>query len=427
MVTMQCHVLGVVHPAAARAGLAGRGPAASRLRPRDRCACCGSGAAAARDHGGGLPPPRAPRAADRLHRDAGDPRLPRGRRPGCSGTGLFDRLGMVGLRSVAWPLAGLVTDRIALAILAAAAAVIAGVVVATWRSASWPTSPGASAGGRRCGGCWRRSAWSILALAVFAPSLATVTPGLPNDHYHAFLDPLVLAMAGVGLARSRAALDPGACRRAGCGRDPGRGGPRRGCSSWSGDGMAAARGRGRRLAAGRRGGGAGGAGRRAGATVLLDGIPPFKSDGRAALPAGAARRVPAARHGSATADGSAATGPVILVCDPLFEEVVGRGVRRRRPRTRWLAGRGAPRGLRLVDRFDAGPRRVISVYAPAHALTEGPGAPDAVAAPGAGMSPNRERRPLQTGVRCPRDPDVEGRPGSCPDSAMDGPACGRAA
>ncbi len=41
-------------------------------------------------------------------------------------------------------------------------------------------------------------AWSVLALAVFAPSLAVVTPGLPNDHYHAFLDPLVIALAASG-------------------------------------------------------------------------------------------------------------------------------------------------------------------------------------------------------------------------------------
>ena len=42
--------------------------------------------------------------------------------------------------------------------------------------------------------------WSIVALALFAPSLAVITPGLPNDHYHSFLDPLVLALVGAGLA-----------------------------------------------------------------------------------------------------------------------------------------------------------------------------------------------------------------------------------
>ena len=45
--------------------------------------------------------------------------------------------------------------------------------------------------------------WAIVALALFAPSLAVITPGLPNDHYHSFLDPLVLALVGAGLAQVR--------------------------------------------------------------------------------------------------------------------------------------------------------------------------------------------------------------------------------
>ena len=35
-------------------------------------------------------------------------------------------------------------------------------------------------------------AWTAVALTVAAPSLATVVPGLPNDHYHAFADPMVV-------------------------------------------------------------------------------------------------------------------------------------------------------------------------------------------------------------------------------------------
>jgi hypothetical protein len=42
--------------------------------------------------------------------------------------------------------------------------------------------------------------WSIVALGIAAPTLATVVPGLPNDHYHAFLDPIVFALAGMGAA-----------------------------------------------------------------------------------------------------------------------------------------------------------------------------------------------------------------------------------
>jgi hypothetical protein len=49
----------------------------------------------------------------------------------------------------------------------------------------------------------------------------------------------------------------------------------------------------------------------------------------------------------------------LIVCDPLFEEVVA--ARCDGPaEDGWLAAQ--PRGWRLVDRFDAGPRRVVSVY-----------------------------------------------------------------
>ena len=36
-------------------------------------------------------------------------------------------------------------------------------------------------------------------LTVAAPSLASVVPGLPNDHYHAFADPMVVVLVGLGL------------------------------------------------------------------------------------------------------------------------------------------------------------------------------------------------------------------------------------
>jgi hypothetical protein len=35
---------------------------------------------------------------------------------------------------------------------------------------------------------------------VAAPSLASVIPGLPNDHYHAFADPMVFTLVGLGVA-----------------------------------------------------------------------------------------------------------------------------------------------------------------------------------------------------------------------------------
>jgi hypothetical protein len=114
-------------------------------------------------------------------------------------SGLAVRLSVIGLRSVAWPLAGLLTDRPVLSILALIlAALLAGLAVVV-------RGPG------RLAARWLLGTigWSVVALAVFAPSLATITPGLPNDHYHAFLDPLVFALVGVGLARLARGL-PGA-------------------------------------------------------------------------------------------------------------------------------------------------------------------------------------------------------------------------
>src|SRR6185436_1320384 len=35
-------------------------------------------------------------------------------------------------------------------------------------------------------------------LTFISPSLATVIPGLPNDHYHAFADPMVFTLVGLG-------------------------------------------------------------------------------------------------------------------------------------------------------------------------------------------------------------------------------------
>ena len=44
------------------------------------------------------------------------------------------------------------------------------------------------------------SSWTAFALTFISPSLATVVPGLPNDHYHAFADPMVFALVGMGAA-----------------------------------------------------------------------------------------------------------------------------------------------------------------------------------------------------------------------------------
>ena len=88
----------------------------------------------------------------------------------------------------------------------------------------------------------------------------------------------------------------------------------------------------------------------------LDGIPPFKSAD--------AMRFPLERRGAPVLPEDARTliAPdlVVLVCDPLFDEVVGAPCGGP-AEDEWL-GEGGQSDLRLLDRFDAGPRRVLSVY-----------------------------------------------------------------
>jgi hypothetical protein len=112
------------------------------------------------------------------------------------------RVLFVGIRNLAWPLTGLVTDALGAAV-GASAAVIA---ILVWRSRSGSAgsaTPSGSAGSaERTAARWIAItlAWSTIVLALAAPSLATVTPGLPNDHYHSFLDPLVFVVVGLGAA-----------------------------------------------------------------------------------------------------------------------------------------------------------------------------------------------------------------------------------
>jgi 4-amino-4-deoxy-L-arabinose transferase-like glycosyltransferase len=102
------------------------------------------------------------------------------------------------LRVVGWPLVGLVTDVPLLA--GVMLAVTIGVVVLGLRMAG-----GAQATGLR----WLVGilVFSTIALAFVAPSLQRVVAGLPNDHYHAFLDPIVVLLLAIpaGHAFSRAA------------------------------------------------------------------------------------------------------------------------------------------------------------------------------------------------------------------------------
>jgi hypothetical protein len=99
-------------------------------------------------------------------------------------------IGFTLLRVVGWPFVGLVTDVPVLA--AVILAVTLGCAVLALRLVPPPQQAAIR---------WLLGilAWSTVALAFAAPSLQRVVPGLPNDHYHAFLDPIVVLLVAVPL------------------------------------------------------------------------------------------------------------------------------------------------------------------------------------------------------------------------------------
>ncbi len=348
MVTMQCHVLGVVAlPPLALLWLADLRRRRAAGAPAGPLLRAGIGAAAIIAAG------YLPLVVNELTHDFSETRgiveYLAGSGSAAAG-GVVQRIATVGLRSITWPLAALITDRPAVSLLTALVVVIlAGVAVAAGRredrrAAAWLVAT---------------VAWSVLALAVFAPSLAVVTPGLPNDHYHAFLDPLVIALAGVGLARlaemARMAALPAAFAAA-RGAGPVAAGVvlvvliAIGVTAWpptvSPDG-------GWRLADDAAGRVLSSTGDR---TLVLDGIPPFKSADALRFPLEHRGAVPL---GPDALTASTAAPAVVVVCDPLFDDVVGAPCGGP-AEAAWAGSTGME--LALSDRFDAGPRRVISIY-----------------------------------------------------------------
>lgn len=271
-------------------------------------------------------------------------------------TGTFDRVVMVGLRSVTWPISGLVTDRLGASMAAVTVlALLIGLAVVGRQRAHPGQAPDPGRQRPHPGEApdpgaarWLLGALvvSVVLLALFAPSLAVVVPELPNDHYHAFLDPIVLALAGVGLARLATSLPGGI---------PGRATAAGGTAvlaliaitAWP---PAQAPDGGWPLADA--------AAERVlevtgGEPFAVAGIPSFKNDN--------ALRFPLERRGAALSSSTSRAGVVVLVCDPLFDQATGAACGGA-AEDAWLAA--ADRGeLGLVARIDAGSRRVISVFA----------------------------------------------------------------
>ncbi len=114
---------------------------------------------------------------------------------GSSGLNLPVHVLLVLVRALSWPLTGLVTSGPTAPLPALLAALLVGSL-ALW---------GALGGGSRVRVFMRGFLFvltvSVAVLVVGAPGLTTVVAALPVDQYHAFLDPLIVVVAGVGLAR----------------------------------------------------------------------------------------------------------------------------------------------------------------------------------------------------------------------------------
>lgn len=260
---------------------------------------------------------------------------------GGAAAGPLERFPIVSLRVISWPLSGLITEAAVPALVAALLVVV--IVVLRWR---------ASDAGERLAVRWLGLGllWTCAFLTVAAPSLAVVVPDLPNDHYHAFADPMVVILIGLGAAAAWRATGgrgvltylPRAVAAAGV----------IALSAWNlttqppavnpdGGFPAAA------IAADRIVETTGDE------PIRLTSLPDFKSVD--------AYGYPLVRDGRSvtglTVD--VAPGNLVIVCDGRFEVAIGAPCG---GPAEDAAAASAAAGLRLVERFEAAPSRLISVY-----------------------------------------------------------------
>ena len=294
--------------------------------------------------------------------------------------GPMARFLVIGARVASWPLTGLITD----GPLAGLTASITVIAIAVWRALAG--SPPERVAARWLG---LGLLWTAGFLAVASPSLATVVPGLPNDHYHAFADPMVFVLVGLGAAGLWRLSVAGAAAGGG-GRLAGRGAAGGGAAggarrlaihrltvvtalailgSWNmshqppaiapDGGFPAAERAASRIAGWARQASAGngsGTGR-----VVLRSIPDFKSVEAYAYPIIRLGVPVQMDHGEDnTRPATPSTGNLVLICDATFEAVVG-------------APCGGPAEAVVapaatfgdpIERFEAAPGRTISIYRP---------------------------------------------------------------
>jgi 4-amino-4-deoxy-L-arabinose transferase-like glycosyltransferase len=260
---------------------------------------------------------------------------------GSGGFGPIVRLLIVAVRVLTWPFVGLITDAPLVATGEALALLGATVVLWRWRhdghrSARWLVLT---------------LAWGTVGLSVAAPSLTTVVPGLPVDHYHAFLDPVVVLIAALALGRLMS-VRPGS----GVSGDA----PRPGLPALVGTvvvvalvgwnvahwppavaadgGWPAAEATASELAAHLP----------AGETVSVVSLPSFKPPDTYVFPL--------ERLGVEVVDGTGGDA-VVVVCDQLFHEAIGADCGGAAE-----DARVAPLGLHLTSRTEAAPGRWVSLY-----------------------------------------------------------------
>jgi len=269
---------------------------------------------------------------------------------------LLPRLLFTLLRIVAWPLARDVTAPAPVA--AALTAVLSLGILATLRST----------GERRTALTWLLGTitWSTIALTFVAPSLQTVVQGLPNDHYHAFLDPIVVTIVGVAIGLLATGVISFVGRRGaldGVSRSPVPASVRvgsaitivilvaLGVSNWPAaadpnGGWPAAEAAGARIAA-----------RTSGGVIWPISVPGFKTP--------EVMTFPIVRAGGLIGDeGPGYADYWVVVCDRLFQAVVGAdcGGPAEDHAVAGIAGQDLMQPPPLVDRFDASPRTVVSIY-----------------------------------------------------------------
>jgi 4-amino-4-deoxy-L-arabinose transferase-like glycosyltransferase len=270
---------------------------------------------------------------------------------------------IVGLRVLSWPLTGLITDGFIAGVVGGAVV----IAIAVWRARA--------SGPDRLAARWLGMSlvWSTAFLTLAAPSLATVVPGLPNDHYHAFTDPMVFTLVGLGvaaLAAVTARTDPPARRLVGpivaavgvlalvswnLGHLP--------PAIHPDGGFPAAEQAGSRVEAALADAGIGSE-----EVLRIRSLPDFKSSEAMAYPLVRAGRVVVADtpagiivHGGAAEERQ--PGALVLLCDDRFREAIGAGCGGPAEATITPEG-GGPAWGPLLDRFEASPDRFVSVYGP---------------------------------------------------------------